>query len=211
MNFPKGLYLNGDGACEYHRLSYALADLEIIGETEFFSNMVVLHQLLDPRENWDFAHHLNLVKNEYDLESDREYICNGEEADLLRDIEDGYKSDLFSTSDERGKLFDDGMMHLMVNLPKNGKWVFHQYDADPFPSVPHGHKNDERAIKLHAYQGWIYKGTKQIDRLSRRSIINLWNDDKFRIMASSSIERFITNNPRHKWEVRFPLRLPRRV
>lgn len=87
-------------------------------------------------------------------------------------------------------------------------WHFRPGDADYFPSVPHGHR-DKR--KLDAYLGWIYKGSKQTGRLQRRSIIELWNVEKFRHEATEAIKYYLTNHPHYKgWRVSDPLILPRR-
>ena len=34
-------------------------------------------------------------------------------------------------------------------------WEFHQYDDDPYPSVPHAHKLGNHRWKLDAYQGCV--------------------------------------------------------
>jgi len=55
------------------------------------------------------------------------------------------------------------------------EWVFHQYDPDFHPSVPHGHFQRRNQPKLDPYLGWVYRGSKQIDRKPRQAIIDLWN------------------------------------
>ena len=89
-------------------------------------------------------------------------------------------------------------------------WEFHQYDVDWFPSIPHGHFNRKKQPKLDCYLGWVYQGSKQTNRLSRKLIITLWNDNDFRVFAARSIHWYILEYPIHNWRVTNPYRLPRR-
>jgi hypothetical protein len=88
--------------------------------------------------------------------------------------------------------------------------VFHRYDDDFFPSVPHGHRKDARR-KLDAYLGWVYSGSAQQSREPRWKIVALWNEAAFRDLARASIHYFVERHPAYVgWRVRNPLRLPRR-
>ncbi len=89
-------------------------------------------------------------------------------------------------------------------------WIFHQYDVDFHPSIPHGHFNGRKQPKLDCYLGWIYQGSKQIKRLSRKLIIELWNDEDFRSFAEDSIDWYMMEFPRFNWRVNAPRRLPKR-
>lgn len=90
-----------------------------------------------------------------------------------------------------------------------GAWEFHKGDADPFPSIPHAHhcSNDKR--KLDAFLGFIYLRNAPDGRVSRESIVMLWNDKKFRLFAKEAIGYFFQPNPHWRWRVPFPFRLPR--
>lgn len=89
-------------------------------------------------------------------------------------------------------------------------WVFHQYDPDFHPSIPHGHFQGKSKPKLDSYLGWVYQGSRQINRLSRALIIELWNDEEFRVFAHISIDWYKREFTSYKWRVNNPLRLPRR-
>ena len=90
-------------------------------------------------------------------------------------------------------------------------WEFHQYDDDPYPSIPHGHKLGNHRWKLNAYQGWVYERSRQDHREPRWKIAALWNDRKFRTFALVAIEHHLESHPHHyDWRVANPLRLPRR-
>ena len=91
------------------------------------------------------------------------------------------------------------------------EWEFHQYDNDPYPSVPHGHKRSNHRWKLDSYQGWVYERTRQAHREPRWKIIALWNDGKFRSFALDALAYYIDHFPHYSdWRVGNPLRLPRR-
>lgn len=90
-------------------------------------------------------------------------------------------------------------------------WVFHQADADYFPSIPHGHWKGRAQPKLDPYTGWIYKDSNKTRREQRRKIVALWNDQKFRQFASDAIDYYLGAYPYYGgWRVRNPRRLPRR-
>jgi len=100
-----------------------------------------------------------------------------------------------------------------VNGVLGSKWRFHQYDKDHFPSIPHGHLVTKNKIKLDCYRGFTYDTSaknKPLHRERRKFIVNLWNDDKFRVFAINQINFYIVNFPNYKWRVRNPLRIPRK-
>jgi len=104
---------------------------------------------------------------------------------------------------------DDGFYHFLSRHSKTKDWEFHQADADFFPSVPHGHYKGRKQPKLDAYLGWIYKGSTQDGRLSRDAIVELWNDEAFRMFAKTSISWFMEQNPNFNWRVTDPMLLPK--
>jgi hypothetical protein len=102
-------------------------------------------------------------------------------------------------------------LYLVSSASGLSDWQFHQYDDDPYPSVPHGHKRTNHKWKLDAYQGWVFERTRQVSREPRWKMISLWNDTKFRRFAIGAIEYHIGMYPcRDDWPVPNPLRLPRR-
>ncbi len=106
--------------------------------------------------------------------------------------------------------------HDLLNLypgPYTGlaKWEFRPLDADPYPSVPHGHWEGRDRPKLDPYQGWVYDRTRQLRREPKKKITALWNDHVFRKFALGTISFHLEHFPYHgDWRVKNPLRLPRR-
>lgn len=104
--------------------------------------------------------------------------------------------------------YDNSLLQLIVGVD-GGKWKFNQYDADFFPSVPHGHLAEKETRKLDVYLGWIYEGTQQLRRVRRSLIINLWNDKKFRDLAARAIDYYLDHYPSYTgWRVSNPRKLP---
>lgn len=102
-------------------------------------------------------------------------------------------------------------MYMVSSVSGLTEWEFHQYDDDPYPSVPHGHRRSNHKWKLDAYQGWIYERTRQAGREPRWKIVTLWNDPKFRDFSLDALEYYINHFPHHNdWRVANPMRLPRR-
>ena len=109
---------------------------------------------------------------------------------------------------------DDGLLRFTTTAGGLGEWVFHPFDDDFFPSIPHGHLRKKRWGKLDAYLGWVYedpsKRSQQSHRIKRKSIISLWNDDAFRDIASDAINYHLNKFPKFQWRVANPRKLPRK-
>lgn len=105
------------------------------------------------------------------------------------------------------------VIHLVVRSVVGMKrWVFHEYDEDPFPSVPHGHENGKKNPKCDPYTGRVYDSHRneiQRDRLARRTLVELWQHDKFREFALKSIIWYEEAHPFYTFRVNHPRRLPR--
>lgn len=111
-------------------------------------------------------------------------------------------------------LFEKKSLSIEFISSVNGmnKWEFHAYDADPFPSVPHGHWKDKGKFKLNPYSGRAYDTHNDEDtrkRLSRSERIALWNDAKFRRFALNAISWYTTEYPKYDFGIPHPFRLPR--
>ncbi len=171
------------------------------------ARLVALHSMCAPDDlTRTFVEHILRLEEEYDS---AEWTEGEEVARVMSQSESGLTE---STIEERED--DDGAVSLQF-LPSGttglSRWVFHQYDDDYFPSIPHGHFEGRNQQKLDAYLGWIYHGSKQNSREPRKKIIALWNDAKFRELARMAIDYFHTHHPQYNgWRVLYPRRLPRR-
>ncbi|ANI91103.1 hypothetical protein [Dietzia timorensis] len=97
---------------------------------------------------------------------------------------------------------DAGIVYLATSVGGE-RWEFHKGDADPYPSVPHGHSAADRRIKLDPYRGWIYdRDGIQTSRLRRRHTIKLWNDEEFRVFAQQALDHYAERHPFFARQVR---------
>jgi len=110
--------------------------------------------------------------------------------------------------------YDDGCLKFLTKSQGvlGDKWMFHQYDDDHFPSIPHGHLNKQHSTKLDVYRGYTYdtlSNNKPLKREKKRFIIDLWNNPEFRTFAVRAIDYYLEHFPTFQWRVAYPRRLPR--
>ena len=127
-------------------------------------------------------------------------------------VEEFYKGQEVEDTNERQKSFDgqignisttkdsnDNVLYLYktTNKGKHCNWVFHEIDADPRPSVPHGHGVEVGYYKLDPYCRFIYNVKqgldKWVDREDKKYIKALWNDNEFRRWALWTIKEFMNS------------------
>lgn len=93
-------------------------------------------------------------------------------------------------------------------------WVFTRQDPDPYPSTPHGHLNSSNRPwpKLNPYTGRVFKEKHKEDdkmRLTKKQMILLWEDDKFRDFCRSHVVWYREAHPHHDFGVLHLLRFPK--
>jgi hypothetical protein len=106
------------------------------------------------------------------------------------------------------------------NSGKECRWEFYEKDADPHPSVPHGHGIQKTNLRLDPYRRKIFKkqnGLTEIGLEEKKFIKALWNDDDFRDYTLRALKNFITSGTvgqNYNWygirEINSPYRLPRK-
>lgn len=92
-------------------------------------------------------------------------------------------------------------------------WVFTRQDKDPYPSTPHGHlgNSNRKWPKLNPYVGRVF-ALKQENvklRLTKKQMIALWSDQRFRDFCRSHILWYRERFPQHTFSVTHPLRFPK--
>ena len=95
-----------------------------------------------------------------------------------------------------------------------GVWVFTKSDRDSYPSIPHGHyQNQNRPWpKLNPYTGRVFSAKHQEDkaqRLSKKDMKRIWSDESFKSFCREMIVWYQEKFPYHTFPVRRPLRMPR--
>lgn len=94
------------------------------------------------------------------------------------------------------------------------EWVFTRQDEDPYPSTPHGHLRDpnRKWPKLNPYVGRVFTQKHQENvklRLTKKRMIALWSDQRFRDFCRSHILWYTERFPQHTFSITHPLRFPK--
>lgn len=67
-------------------------------------------------------------------------------------------------------------------------WTFNPFDDDPFPSIPHGHSEDNR-LKLNVYTGEVIDHNGSIvGKASKKELKALFKDDQFKALVKKAKE-----------------------
>ena len=100
------------------------------------------------------------------------------------------------------------------------RWEFYDRDADPYPSVPHGHGIQRTSLRLDPYKRIVFEknnGLTQIGFENKKFIKFLWNDNNFRKYALQAIGDFISSGivgERYNWfgirGIHNPRKLPKK-
>ena len=87
-------------------------------------------------------------------------------------------------------------------LMNNRKWIFHLTDEDPFPSVLHGHCEEEK-LKLDGFNGKIHheKDKTSFDNLTKKELKKLHSNPKFQRFARRRLEYYNQKFPGKKKEI----------
>jgi hypothetical protein len=198
------LRLSGDASRTYLSLSVASHQIGHLSRDQLISRLLALRSMCQPSDA-AVRQIQGFIEREPEMAAEDEWP-DGEPVVFEREVPAADRP-TSSTNDD-----DDVVLHFIPG-PGTGlsSWVFHPFDVDYFPSVPHGHFQGKPHPKLDAYLGWVYQGSRQIRRETRARIISLWNDSGFRNMAQAAVNFYLTRFPQYAgWRVQNPRVLPRR-
>ena len=204
--------MKDDAVNDFLFLTDISLDYGLIDSATYIERMVSLYEMMDVEEGvirhfippYGQRFYDYIVENGHgDDKNENNY--NGEFGSSIRRSEsDSTTIQLYQTS----------------NSGKKCKWEFYDKDADPHPSVPHGHGIEETKFRLDPYRRIIYEkqnGLNQIDLEQKKFMKALWNNDDFRDYALKAIKNFISSGvvgQNYNWYnirgIKNPLRLPRR-
>ena len=140
------LTLKGDAEISFIFFSELQLNYGIIGINEFHERIETLEELLSKNdEGFNQQEEINEKNNIHSYSDHLNGFIKDEDENIIHFIPEGLSS----------------------------KWIFTKGDPDPYPSVPHGHKNSQNQSwpKLNPYTGWIFKNKSQtIGRLSIREM-----------------------------------------
>ncbi len=198
-------YINEPGFYAFLRNCEIATTLGLTGPSEYRLRISYLRTLLDPngaKPFLDWPYPENQAPDEdwddENREEDKSIIQMPESGDFLSETE------VRTGRDPNDQLTKKPVVRLTTHSSGalGHPWIFNKYDDDYFPSVPHGHLRSRKKIKLDAYRGLTYdtgKNNRDCGRESRRFIAALWNSQKFRMLATSSISYFDEKNPKFNW------------
>lgn len=199
------VYLKREAAELYFELSRVFFYAERLSWAHYLDRMLALTSMCDISDPIYIKAKRLLLVEEWGDET--VWVSNDDEFG-----EDSLEQDESNKEETKWGLIQDYDGYLQFTVRKKGlkDWIFHQCDADFHPSIPHGHFKGKNQPKLDAYLGWIYEGSRQRARLDRCLIVDLWNDEEFRVFATIAIDWYMTNFPNYNWRVNNPLNLPKR-
>jgi len=180
----------------------------LIGRYEFLSRMRSLCSLASPEGGvFEYAHKV-LVNESWDTDTEWVNKCGAFESSTDEKPAKDRGSALSGEGNWTGG-DEEPSWSFMTNASMGflRKWDFHKGDADPAPSVPHGHHAQHNKRKLDAYRGYVYFQGEPDGRESREAIIRLWNDLGFRDFALEALQHFVTQRPDWVWD-RDPMIIP---
>ena len=165
------IYLVREASELYFDLSRFYFHAEKLSWTHYLDRMLALKNMCEPDDPfYEQAKRLLLVE---EWNSEEGWSLENDERD-----DDSAPSDVNKSREAEAQpsLRRDKKGYFQFLSRKKGlnDWVFHQYDRDFHPSIPHGHFKSKSQPKLDSYLGWVYQGSKQIKRLKRDLIVDLW-------------------------------------
>ncbi len=175
--------------------------------TETMDRLLALCSMCAPKNPTRTSSERILALNEWPTKDD------WEEGEITSTSNEQGRTTLRPGDENGGDIDDEPEFLYLYPGPHTGlaKWEFRPLDADPYPSVPHGHWEGCDRPKLDPYQGLVYDRTRQVRREPKKKITALWNDRIFRKFALETIRFHLEHFPYHgDWRVENPLRLPRR-
>ncbi|WP_029006457.1 hypothetical protein [Azorhizobium doebereinerae] len=201
-------YLDHDAADSFYLLTVRSYDLHLIGLSELELRLACLSGMLKPDDQLfrplrnhvppSLAHETELI------DDDRSKVEITREEYSEREIQQAASRLSFPPPP---------VMQLVVRgVGGMKKWVFHEYDEDPHPSIPHGHEHGKDHPKCDPYTGKVYDAHRREiseERLGRKTRIALWSDHKFREFALKAIIWCEDHHPYYSFRVAHPRRLPK--
>ena len=79
---------------------------------------------------------------------------------------------------------------------KIGPWIFHPFDNDPKPSIPHGHHQDNPEQKLDPWTGKVWEGKKHVGSISKKEKERILSDPRFKDIARKASDHHANNQNR---------------
>lgn len=201
-------YLDHHAASSFYFLTLHSYDLRLIGLSELQQRLNCLNDMVEPNDN--ICELLRWILPQ--SSAGEPEIINDDQSEILINLEQ-YSGHELRQAIRRKSLPASPELSLIINnIAGMKKWVFHPFDEDPHPSIPHGHEHGKNHPKCDPYTGKVYdsRSVELVkDRLSRKTRIALWSDPRFREFALKAIIWYQEHHPYYSFRVARPMRLPR--
>lgn len=201
-------YLDHDAADSFYLLTVRSYNVHLIGRSELELRLACLCGLLEPD-----AQLFELLRNNVPPSLAHETELIDDEHSEVEITREEYSERESQQAASRRSFPPPPVMQLVVHsVGGMKKWVFHEYDEDPHPSIPHGHEHGKDHPKCDPYTGKVYDSHRREiskERLDRKTRIALWSDPKFREFALKAIIWYENHHPYYLFRVAHPRRLPK--
>lgn len=203
-------YVDEEAAETFYMLSHRSYELGIIGWSDLQMRLAYLLGMISP--NSRTAYFLREL-----LPSELLNIEDQDNTDEQKDEEVRFLRGESEAGPESMGLLRFSPPPLIMQLIVAGvsgmkEWTFHEFDEDPFPSVPHGHRHGAAHPKCDPYTGVVFDARRKAivgERLRRKTRVALWQNEQFREFALKAIIWYETEHPYFRFRVPHPRRLPR--
>lgn len=200
-------YLNHDAADSFYLLSVRSYDLHLIGRSELELRLACLSGMLNPDDRL-FEPLRRSVPPSLAYEAE---MIDDDQSEVEITREEYSEREIRQVASRRSFPPPPVMQLIVHGVAGMKKWVFHEFDEDPHPSVPHGHENGKDHPKCDPYTGKVYDSYRREiskERLGRKTRIVLWSNPKFREFALKAIIWYEDQHPCYSFRVSRPRRLP---
>lgn len=213
------MHLTTQASNDYLKAIELSLKMGIISFEEFMQRLFILYQITNEHSFINQRSKSRLIgyqKSQLGISSEEVepnlYISQRPEEEIFFESEHNkFEKELASCEILNHKLPNESNKFSLLTDSKGkiSQWEFHKGDADPNPSVPHGHSvkvKKYKNYKLNPYTGFIYNKKKIVLEEDNAFLIDLWNDDNFRQFVSEALNHFKTSNP--KYRLKQPTKLP---
>lgn len=201
-------YLDHDAADSFYLLTIRSYDLRLIGRSDLEMRLACLSSMLDPEDPLFTPLRGSIPPSLAD-----EVELTDEDQSEVAITREEHSEHWRRQAARRRSFPPPPVLQLIVHgVSGMKKWVFHEYDEDPHPSVPHGHEYGNDHPKCDPYTGRVYDTHRREitrERFSRKTRIALWRDPKFREFALKAIIWYEDHHPYYSFRVTHPRRLPK--
>lgn len=196
-----------EAATDYYTLTIVEYDMGLINRDTLYERFLILSSISTMSALQEYVPPFYRDRGESlreQSQEDHSYECSAEESTF---------DSITKTHPNRRNLVQPPapllLQFMSPSVSGAKKWIFHQADADPYPSIPHGHDDANNKRKLDSYTGRTFIGKIEYSREPQGLLVALWSNVRFRDFARKAVVWYMATYPYYKPRVKYPLRFPR--